>query len=352
MQFIVDAYLQDEPLTQRVRAEIKALIGPEQVLGVVTVQDFAAADRALLAAWTAPETRVVVGMGMVTTTAFARGIKSGPPPKPTLLTGVIDTGLQGLPAPVGGKSGVANFGYLLSTVDVPRDFKLLNDIRPFTHLAVVGPPGLVKVFPPVETLLRSYLPDPKMTLSLVDVAPDGTVAELPKGVDAAYVLPLAQMNADTRRTVYATLAAQRVPSVPLLGRPEVELGAYAGVAPVAQFETIARRVALDVSRSLDGRDPAAFELHTVDAEEPSIWVAPLPLLDDASREAFETPPEVCFFPEVGSRAMHRMFEHDQPSPSWIVVQPDRYRFLASPGLPVLVRIVIGEYLACEAVWGE
>ena len=40
------------------------------------------------------------------------------------------------------------------------------------------------------------------------------------------------------------------------------------------------------------------------------------------------------------------------SPSWIVVQPERYRFLASPGLPVLVRIVIGEYLACEVVWGD
>jgi hypothetical protein len=35
-----------------------------------------------------------------------------------------------------------------------------------------------------------------------------------------------------------------------------------------------------------------------------------------------------------------------------VVQPERYRFLASPGLPVLVRIVIGEYLACEVVWGD
>lgn len=97
---------------------------------------------------------------------------------------------------------------------------------------------------------------------------------------------------------------------------------------------------------------AAFELHTVDTEEPSISVEPLPLLDDASREAFETPPGVCFFPEVGSRAMRRMFEHGVASPSWIVVQPDRYHFLASPGLPVLVRIVIGEYLACEVVWGE
>jgi hypothetical protein len=96
---------------------------------------------------------------------------------------------------------------------------------------------------------------------------------------------------------------------------------------------------------------AAFELHTVDGEEPSaISVVPLQLLDENAREAFETPPDACMFPEVGSRAMTRMFAHGVPSPSWIIVQPARYRFLASPGPPVLVRIVIGEYLACEVTW--
>lgn len=96
---------------------------------------------------------------------------------------------------------------------------------------------------------------------------------------------------------------------------------------------------------------AAFELHTVDAEEPAtVSIVPFPLLDLADLEAFETPPDVCMYPEVGSRAMLRMFEHGVPSPSWIVVQPGRYRFMASPGLPVMVRMVLGEYLACEVVW--
>jgi len=95
---------------------------------------------------------------------------------------------------------------------------------------------------------------------------------------------------------------------------------------------------------------AAFELHTVDSEEPSISLGRLPELDVASRETFEMSPDGCLYPEVGSRAMLRMFEHGVPAASWIVVQPGLYRFLASPGLPVLVRIVIGEYLACEVVW--
>jgi len=100
------------------------------------------------------------------------------------------------------------------------------------------------------------------------------------------------------------------------------------------------------------RGHAAFELHAVDDDEPSsVSIAPLALLDDPSREAFESPPVASLFPEVGSRAMTRMFEHGVPSPSWIVVQSERYRFLASPGLPVLVRLVIGEYLGGEVIWG-
>lgn len=96
---------------------------------------------------------------------------------------------------------------------------------------------------------------------------------------------------------------------------------------------------------------AAFELHTVDSEEPAIVaIAPLETLDPTSREAFETPPEVGLYPEVGSRAMIRMFKHGVPSPSWIEVQQRRYRFLASPGVPILVRIVLSEYVACEVIW--
>ena len=60
------------------------------------------------------------------------------------------------------------------------------------------------------------------------------------------------------------------------------------------------------------RGHAAFELHAVDEEEPSsVSIAPLALFDDPSREAFEASPVATLFPEVGSRAMTGMFEHDR-----------------------------------------
>lgn len=64
------------------------------------------------------------------------------------------------------------------------------------------------------------------------------------------------------------------------------------------------------------------------------------------------PPTPTFFPEVGSRAMQRMFDHGEPGPRWIVAQEGRYRFMASPGMPIIVRFVLSEYLACEVVWAD
>lgn len=121
--------------------------------------------------------------------------------------------------------------------------------------------------------------------------------------------------------------------------------ASGGVVFEPNFSRI-RNVVLKLARG-----HAAFELHSPEDEEPArVSIAPIGLLDDEARTSFEAPPDVCLYPEVGSRAMFRMFEQGVPSPSWIVVQPDRYRFLASPGLTLLVRIVIGEYLACEVAW--
>ncbi len=37
-------------------------------------------------------------------------------------------------------------------------------------------------------------------------------------------------------------------------------------------------------------------------------------------------------------------------PSWIVVQPDRYRYLAMASESVVIRLVIREYLGAEVIW--
>ena len=100
------------------------------------------------------------------------------------------------------------------------------------------------------------------------------------------------------------------------------------------------------------RGHATFELNEPQIQEPnSVVFIPLHTISDEARRSFETPPSgsrLMGWPEVGSRAMVRLVE-STPGYEWVAVQPGQYRYLACAS-PVTVRIVIGEYLACEVVW--
>jgi hypothetical protein len=105
------------------------------------------------------------------------------------------------------------------------------------------------------------------------------------------------------------------------------------------------------------RGHAAFELDEQMFEVPSHFMAvPLLTLDEAAQRHFESPPTPTAWPEIGTRAFQRMVvAFDGPptplAPGWIEVQENRYRYVAIAEGPTMVRIVIGEYLACEVIWG-
>ena len=76
-------------------------------------------------------------------------------------------------------------------------------------------------------------------------------------------------------------------------------------------------------------------------------------MSPAERDAFESPHTggVTSWPEVGSRAMHRLVSlDDSPEYPWLIVQDGLYRFRASTDYGIEVRIVIHEYLACHVGW--
>jgi len=97
---------------------------------------------------------------------------------------------------------------------------------------------------------------------------------------------------------------------------------------------------------------ALYELHELCAEEPDhVGLQPLTLMTDEQRDEFENPEASSVWPEVGSRAMQRLVEGKDMSPSgWIVVQEGRYRYNASIVEGRDIRIVINEYLAAHICW--
>ncbi len=124
-------------------------------------------------------------------------------------------------------------------------------------------------------------------------------------------------------------------------------------ARVASAESIAwrpedsrvRNVVLKLARA-----HVAFEQNEPQLEQPSYCsVAPLIAMSHCEREAFETPPLSGIWPEVCSRALQRQVLEPMGRPPWLVVQPERYRYMVTSG-PIGVRLVIGEHLAAEVAW--
>jgi hypothetical protein len=100
------------------------------------------------------------------------------------------------------------------------------------------------------------------------------------------------------------------------------------------------------------RGHAAYELSAPLLDAPSrIVILPLLSLNSEQLLEFEQIQAGELWPEVGSRAMQRMAKSWPSSVAeWLVVQPDRYRYIVSIGHEITVRMVIGEYLSCEVAW--
>lgn len=90
----------------------------------------------------------------------------------------------------------------------------------------------------------------------------------------------------------------------------------------------------------------------------AMHVAPLQTLTRDARQQFESasPAGPSLWPEMGSRAFLRMVgvpvDGRNPTEGWIVVQPGRYRYAVIESDVLIVRMVLSEYLACEANLGD
>ena len=97
------------------------------------------------------------------------------------------------------------------------------------------------------------------------------------------------------------------------------------------------------------RGHVLFEINEIYLEEPEyISFIPLHMLSESDRKNFEAYKNQSIFPETGSRAMTRAVSE---MPGWINVQEGLYRYCVSWSGSTIVKIVIGEYLACQVVWG-
>lgn len=186
-------------------------------------------------------------------------------------------------------------------------------------------PENLPVVPSCQTCNNSFSLDEEYLACLVECARTGSVDQ------ARSTRPKIARALDRKGALAARLASARYESADgIIWRPEDER---------------VRNVIVKLARG-----HVAFEQNEPRLDEPvSVSIISLCAMTEEVREEFESSPDTGLWPEVGSRAMHRILVGAEGENPWIEVQSDRYRYLVASG-PFLVRIVIAEYLAAEIVW--
>jgi len=211
-----------------------------------------------------PQVDVVVTLGFAASHLVAHRSKL---PKPTIAASVLDPVLQTFPIK-SGASGRHNFTYVTTFNRVQDQVRTFHRIIGFSHLVVLADPLALEV---VRELKIKATELEAATGATIVLRPANnltdSLAALPPGTDAVYVAPLMRLSGDDIRSLADQLAQRKLPTFSLLGRSEVEQGILLAASSDTEVTArLARRVALDIQRIVEGDDAANIEV-AVPSEE-------------------------------------------------------------------------------------
>ena len=177
-------------------------------------------------------------------------------PKPSIASTVINHELQQIPITSEGTSGVNNFAYVEAPFDIERDIRTLYRIHPFKKIAVLIDERRVSRF--INELYTDIVKNLDAEFEVIDAngPVDQTLAAIPPDADAVYITPLFGLPLAEMQRLQAEINAKKLPSVGLLGEAMVRNGGLLGYETDDNLSRIPRRIAINISKILDGINPA------------------------------------------------------------------------------------------------
>jgi outer membrane protein len=205
-----------------------------------------------------PQVDIVVTLGFAASHLVAHRAQL---PKPTIAASVLDPVLQRLPLRAG-TSGRHNFTYVTTFNRVDGQVETFHRIAGFSHLVVLVDPLALQVVGELQNKAAELAAATGATIVLrPTINLKDALANLPPDTGAVYVAPLMRLSGDDLRLLANQMAERRLPSFSLLGRSEVEQGVLLSTSSdTERSERLARRVALDIQRIVEGEDAANIEV--------------------------------------------------------------------------------------------
>ncbi len=178
--------------------------------------------------------------------------------KPTHATFIIDSELSGAPKK-DNASGINNLSYTEVSVDPVSDIEMLIRIYNFKKLGIIIPDLSHIYVHAYDTYFSNILEEFEKPYEFLD-ASDIKNELNSSDVDAIYFTSFGNILEEEIRAIINEVNVKQLPSFALFGREAVEKGVLAGNKPYNASDIQARRIALNILKTVEGQNPSTFNV--------------------------------------------------------------------------------------------
>ncbi len=259
-----------EPLTERLKNEIKAVVGEDANLIFSEDQmlvngfnlDQAEANYQTLIAG---KTDIIIAFGAINNVVVS---KKKEHLKPTILFGSEPGDFAELDK-TKASSGIHNLVYLVSSQSFEVDLEVFSELYPYENVGVAVEAAMERTLP-VKDLLDRIFDSKKAGYKLIPFENVDDITSGLDGVDALY-LGGGFLFTDTEiEGLVEVLNEKKIPSFTATDVNDVELGLMATNQGAETLDQFFRRIALSVEAIINGQDPADLPLYIESTKELTI----------------------------------------------------------------------------------
>ncbi len=242
---------------ESIKTEIKALLASRfelRFIELYTGGDVGEITKAIADIYAQNQAQVLIGAGLVTSRLLS---EQGAFPIPSIASIQLVRENDVSSLPINTVSGISNFTYIKSPFNIKEGITVLKEICRCEKLTVLTSPNLSTIGVSGEDRYAAI----EAEIVWVSLEPDlkATISKIPTNVGGVYILsPLSSYSPDELSTFFDQLKARKLPSFTLLDSPMLEQGAYASFAASDNLQKIPRRIAMNVEKIVEGKDPKDF----------------------------------------------------------------------------------------------
>jgi len=207
-----------------------------------------------------PDINLLVTVGFISSNEAS---KLANYPKPLIAATILDQSLQKLPLKFDKSTGVNNFTYIESVIQLKDDIRSFSQMFDVQKAVVIIPKPLIDNMPDIVNYIAENGKGLNISVITADKQCSGALAQLPQEADAAFVLPLFQSSDSEIEKLLQGLNEKKIPSLAVGGIKYLQMGATVTFTPQYNFQQLARQTAIRILKVGEGtnlsRAPVSIE---------------------------------------------------------------------------------------------